>query len=300
MQILFYTALAVTVFCALALLLVPILMRPTREAQRLLGVVRNTRPDQRKISRRERVEEGLLTVARDFRAWLGITESTKVSELMVSAGIRRAESSDLFFAAQCLLPLLGVVAGSFARSNTFFWITLFAAVGYLLPNTWLNYKISRRRKRISRGLPDAIDLLVICVDAGLGLDQALLRVSAEIALNHPDIQEEFNRVNLEQRAGVSRLEAFQNLANRTKIPEFATFVSMLTQTDRFGTPIVKALGRYSDDLRLKRRQSAEEAAAKTKIKIVFPLVFCIFPCLFIVLLGPAILSIISTLGGLGK
>ena len=125
----------------------------------------------------------------------------------------------------------------------------------------------------------------------LGMDQALLRVGMELDVSHPDINEEFTQVNLEQRAGRPRLEAWKNLAERTQIEEFTAFVNMLTQTDRFGTPILRALSRFSEDIRLKRRQHAEEQAAKTKIKIIFPLVLCIFPCIFIVLLAPALISI---------
>jgi tight adherence protein C len=165
---------------------------------------------------------------------------------------------------------------------------------------WLKRKTASRRNRIRRSLPDALDLMVICVDAGLGLDQALLRIGDELSVSHPDISEEFMQVNLEQRAGRPRLEAWKNLADRSEIEEFTSFVSMLTQTDRFGTPIIRALSRFSEDIRLKRRQRAEEAAAKTKIKIIFPLVLCIFPCIFIVLLAPALLNIASGLGGLGQ
>jgi tight adherence protein C len=165
---------------------------------------------------------------------------------------------------------------------------------------WLKRKTANRRNRIRKSLPDALDLMVICVDAGLGLDQALLRIGDELAVSHPDISEEFIQVNLEQRAGRPRLEAWKNLADRSEIEEFTSFVSMLTQTDRFGTPIIRALSRFSEDIRMKRRQRAEEQAAKTKIKIIFPLVLCIFPCIFIVLLAPALLNIATGLGGLGQ
>ncbi len=133
-------------------------------------------------------------------------------------------------------------------------------------------KIKKRRERIRKSLPDALDLLVICVEAGLGLDQAMLRVGQELIISHPDIHQEFMQVNLEQLAGKPRLEAWKSAAERTQIPEFSLFVSMLTQADRFGTPIVRALSRFGDEIRLKRRQRAEEMAAKTKIKILFPLV----------------------------
>jgi tight adherence protein C len=129
------------------------------------------------------------------------------------------------------------------------------------------------------------------VEAGLGLDQAMLRVGQELIISHPDIHQEFIQVNREQLAGKPRLEAWKSAAERTQIPEFSLFVSMLTQADRFGTPIVRALSRFGDEIRMKRRQRAEEMAAKTKIKILFPLVLFIFPCIFIVLLAPAILNI---------
>ncbi len=186
---------------------------------------------------------------------------------------------------------MGLICGSLIHSNTIFWALSLAAVLYLVPDMWLKTKIRKRRERIRKSLPDALDLLVICVEAGLGLDQAMLRVGQELIISHPDIHQEFMQVNLEQLAGKPRLEAWKSAADRTKIPEFSLFVSMLTQADRFGTPIVRALSRFGDEIRLKRRQRAEEMAAKTKIKILFPLVLFIFPCIFIVLLAPAVLNI---------
>jgi tight adherence protein C len=170
----------------------------------------------------------------------------------------------------------------------------------MMPGIWLTTQARKRKARIRKSIPDAIDLLVICVDAGLGLDQALLRIGEELDMVHPDINEEFMRINLEQRAGTSRLDAWKGLAERTEIEEFTAFVSMLTQTDRFGTPIIKALSSFSEEIRTKRRQRAEEAAAKTKIKIIFPLVLCIFPCIFIVLLVPALLGIAKGMQVLGN
>ena len=202
------------------------------------------------------------------------------------AGIRGTASTDIFFASQFLVPAAGAVIGSLIGTNTLSYVLGLGALGYMAPNMWLNWKTNGRRKRIRRSIPDALDLMVICVDAGLGLDQALLRVGNELGVSYPDIQEEFLQVNREQRAGRPRLEAWQNLADRTEIEEFTAFVSMLAQTDRFGTPIIRALSRLSEDIRMKRRQHAEEAAAKTKIKIIFPLVLCIFPCIFIVSAGP--------------
>jgi len=214
------------------------------------------------------------------------------------AGLRKPGTLDIFFAAQFLTPLVLAFAGSFIPDNTVFWVIALAVVGYMVPDFWLTMQQGKRKDRIRKSMPDAMDLLVICVDAGLGLDQALLRVGTELALSHKDISQEFAQVNLAQRAGQPRLEAWQRLADRTKIEEFQSFVSMLIQTDRFGTPVTKALARFSEELRLNRRQRAEEAAAKTKIQIIFPLVLCIFPCIFIVLLAPAILIVAGGMSGM--
>jgi tight adherence protein C len=283
------------VFCIVALLMTPNLFRPSPEAQRIFDVVKSTRVDQRTIGGKERMQDRLLGLASQLRIRLGLAEDPRLKVRLANAGIHGKASADVFFASQFLVPLTGAVAGSLISSSTIFWVFAFGVAGYLVPDMWLNWKTSRRRHRIRRSIPDALDLMVICIDAGLGLDQALLRVGDELAISHPDIQAEFAQVNREQRAGMPRIEAWKNLADRTEIEEFTAFVSMLTQTDRFGTPIIRALSRFSEDIRMKRRQRAEEAAAKTKIKIIFPLVLCIFPCIFIVLLAPALLSIASGL-----
>jgi len=299
MPVIFYVVLGLIIFGVVALLLTPNLFRPSPEAQRILDVVKSDRPDQRTIGGKEQIQTKLLGIAGELRARLGLAENPILKARLSAAGIRGTASSDIFFASQFLVPAAGAVAGTLIGANTISYVLGLAALGYMAPNMWLNWKTSSRRKRIRRSIPDALDLMVICVDAGLGLDQALLRVGAELGVSYPDIQEEFLQVNREQRAGRPRVEAWQNLADRTEIEEFAAFVSMLTQTDRFGTPIIRALSRLSEDIRMKRKQRAEEAAAKTKIKIIFPLVLCIFPCIFIVLLAPAILSIMMGMQGMG-
>ena len=291
MQMILYIAIAVMAFSAIALLAAPVILKPTPEASRMLEVIQSNRPDQRRVGGKEQVQEGILKAARDLRGRLGLAENTKLKDRLFTAGLREAHFYDIFFTLQCVLPLAGAFTGSFFSENTFFWIFAGLVVGYMLPDFWLTWKTKKRKKCIRRSMPDAIDLLVICVDAGLGLDQALLRVGEELVLSHPEINEEFTQVHLEQRAGKMRLDAWRSLAERNQIEEFNAFVSMLVQSDRFGTPIVKALGRFSEELRMKRRQLAEEAAAKTKIKIIFPLVLFIFPCIFIVLLAPAFLAI---------
>jgi tight adherence protein C len=297
--VIFYVVLGLIIFGVVALLLTPNLFRPSPEAQRILDVVKSDRPDQRTIGGKEQIQTKLLGIAGELRARLGLAENPILKARLSAAGIRGAASSDIFFASQFLVPAAGAVAGTLIGANTISYVLGLAALGYMAPNMWLNWKTSSRRKRIRRSIPDALDLMVICVDAGLGLDQALLRVGSELGASYPDIQEEFLQVNREQRAGRPRVEAWQNLADRTEIEEFTAFVSMLAQTDRFGTPIIRALSRLSDDIRMKRKQRAEEAAAKTKIKIIFPLVLCIFPCIFIVLLAPAILSIMMGMQGMG-
>lgn len=303
MAIFFCVLLGIIIFSVVALLLTPNLFRPSPEAQRMYDVVRNDsveRADQRTIRGKEQFQDKLLHLASELRVRLGLADNPKLKSRLAQAGMQKKSSADIFFAAQFLVPIAGAVGGSLIGKNTLYCVVVFAVVGYMIPDVWLTYQTGARRHRIRRSIPDSLDLMVICVDAGLGLDQALLRIGDELAVSHPDIHDEFIQVNREQRAGRPRLEAWQNLADRTEIEEFTSFVSMLAQTDRFGTPIVKALSRFSDEIRLRRKQHAEEQAAKTKIKIIFPLVLCIFPCIFIVLLAPAILNIMTGLKGMGQ
>jgi tight adherence protein C len=291
MDLVFYSALTLTVFLVFALIFAPVILRPSPAARRMLEMVRSNRPDERNVGGKERMQEAVLSMARGLRIRLGITEDEKVKQQLLSAGIRTSQGMNAYVASRYVGPVLGLVCGSLIHTNTLFWALSLAAVCYLIPDMWLKTKVKKRRERIRKSIPDALDLLVICVEAGLGLDQAMLRVGQELDISHPDIHHEFMQVNLEQLAGKPRLEAWKSAAERTQIPEFFLFVSMLTQADRFGTPIVRALSRFGDEIRLKRRQRAEEKAAKTKIKILFPLVLFIFPCIFIVLLAPAILNI---------
>ena len=299
-MLIFFIALGATLCCTLLLLLSPMLLRPSPEAQRMQALVASARADHRILGLRERAEEALVLLAKRVRTLFGMTVNARAEKRLQAAGLRAAAAPDIFFGVQCLLPLVAAFGASFLAENTLFWAFASAVVGFILPNFWLTEKIRRRRERIRRSLPDAIDLLVICVDAGLGLDQAILRVAQELGVSHPDIQHELTRVHLEQSAGRPRMEAWKNLAERLKLTEITAFSNMLMQTDRFGTPIVRALTEFAGELRSRRRQAAEEAAAKTKIKIIFPLVLCIFPCLFIVLLAPAILSIGQGLSQMSK
>jgi tight adherence protein C len=168
---------------------------------------------------------------------------------------------------------------------------LAAVVGYLLPELWLMWRVQARQHRLRLALPDALDMLVICVEAGLGLDQAIMRVSQELRITHPQLSEELQLVNMEMRIGKTRLEAMRELARRTGVEDIKALVAMLIQTERFGTSIAQSLRVHSDDLRMKRRQRAEEMSAKTTVKMVPPLVFFIFPALMVVILGPAVITL---------
>ena len=200
---------------------------------------------------------------------------------------------------------VGLVAAVFFsgyyRANPFFIFLLTAVVGYMIPETWLLWRIRSRQHKLRRGLADGLDLLVICVEAGLGLDQALLRVSQELRVTHPELSDELQLVNMEMRVGKSRMEALRELARRTGLDDIQALVAMLVQTERFGTSIAQSLRVHSDDLRTKRRQRAEELSAKTTVKMVPPLVFFIFPALMVVILGPAVLTLMRQLmPALGK
>src|SRR5882762_5162129 len=190
-------------------------------------------------------------------------------------------------------PIRSVVSGS--DENMIAVILVGAVLGFMAPDMVLSKLISRRQQGIRQALPDALDLLVICMEAGLGIDQAMVRVGEEIRLTSPALADELQIISREQRAGKPRLEAWRSMAERVDIDFVRQFVAMLVQTERFGTPIANALGQFADALRTRRTQAAEEIAAKAGIKLLFPLVFLIFPSIFVVALGPAIIAMGSIL-----
>jgi tight adherence protein C len=189
--------------------------------------------------------------------------------------------------------MFGAPPGAFALAGG-----VGAMFGWLLPQYFVKRRIRKRQLSLQRALPDTLDLLVVCVEAGLGLNQALVRVSEEIEHVSEIMSEELVLSNLEIRAGTPRDEALRNLGERTGLGDLKSLTAMLVQTDRFGTSIATALRVHSDTMRTKRRQRAEEAAAKTTIKLVFPLVLFIFPAMFVVILGPAVLHILEQMEGL--
>lgn len=221
---------------------------------------------------------------------------------LIRAGYREDSAVKVFYGSMVITPILLaliVVASGLANSH-WILIVIALAVGYLAPDLWLGRKITKRQKKITRGLPDVLDLLVICMEAGLSLDQATARTTEELTLSHPDLCDELNVVVLEQRAGRPRSEAWKGMANRTDVESIKSLVSMMVQTEQFGTSIAKMLRVQSETLRTQRVQQVEEMAAKTTVKLVFPLVFFIFPALFVVTLGPAAIVMMESFGALNK
>jgi tight adherence protein C len=216
---------------------------------------------------------------------------------LVQAGYRRDEALTIFFGIRVVfaLALFGLFSSSvLMRPNLTFALGALG-VGYILPGMVLARLAKRRAHRIRLSLADMLDLLVVSVEAGLGLDQALSRVGTELAFAYPELADELRLINLELRAGKARAEALRNLADRTGVDDLSSLVTMLIQTDKFGTSVAQSLRVYSETLRTKRRQRAEEAAAKTGVKMVFPLVFCIFPAIWVVTIGPAAIKFITVL-----
>jgi tight adherence protein C len=247
-------------------------------------------------TQKDRAVDTLKSIGRLTSSPKSITSKSQL--LMIRAGYRSSDAMWAMKGAKILTPLLfcGLVfVTGLYRVNPVFIFAIALLGGYLLPDIWLMWRVSSRQHRLRKGLPDALDLLVICVEAGLGLDQALLRVTDELRITHPELCEELQLVNLEMRVGKTRIEALRELAKRTGLDDIKALVSMLIQTERFGTSIAQSLRVHSDDLRMKRRQRAEEKAAKMSVKMVPVLVFFIFPALMVVILGPAVLQIMRQL-----
>jgi tight adherence protein C len=224
--------------------------------------------------------------------------------LLINAGYRSGKASVFFVGAKLLLTIVIVcllamipakLLGFPSASQLTFFYVLAAACGYYAPAYWLQRAIGSRKDALQRGIPDALDLMVVCVEAGLGLDQAIGRVGEEVKRAHPELSDELNILALELRTGVSRQEALRNLAHRTDLEEVRNLVALLVQTDRFGTSIGQALRVHADSMRTTRRLKAEELAAKLPVKMLLPLIFFIFPSMFMVVIGPACIKMIRVL-----
>ena len=231
-------------------------------------------------------------------------EKSKLRIRFMNAGYRSGMAPTLFFIVKTLLTftfpaifvLYTIISGEIIKSNIFLLLIVsLSTIGYFLPNVFLARRIAYRKREIFESFPDAMDLIIVCVEAGLGLDAALARVGEEMHMRSPILGDELHLINLELRAGSSRERALRNLALRTGVEDIDTLVAMLVQSDRFGTSIADALRVHADSLRTKRRLRAEEAAAKIALKLLFPLIFFIFPSMLLVLLGPAFIGINSVL-----
>ena len=231
-------------------------------------------------------------------------EARATRRQLITAGYRSGKAAVFFVGAKLLLAVLLVcvfalipakLLGFPSVSNLTFYYVLAAACGYYAPIVWLRRSIAARKDVLQRAIPDALDLMVVCVEAGLGLDQAIGRVGEEVKRTHPEMSDELTLLALELRTGVSRQEALRNLAQRTDLEEVRNLVALLVQTDRFGTSIGQALRVHADSMRTTRRLKAEELAAKLPVKLLFPLIFFIFPSMFIVLIGPACIKMIRVL-----
>lgn len=240
---------------------------------------------------------------RTLKTPIPVGDATETQRLLHHAGRRSGTALYTFN-----LIWLGTMAGL----PTLFWLATrhipmnpgarilgiagFLLIGYVVPRFVLKRMARRRQHRLRLSLPDALDLLVICVEAGMGLNQALVKVSEELEQTHPEMSEELKLVNLEIRAGRTRTDALRNLGERTGVDDIVSLAAMLIQTDKFGTSVARSLRVHSDSLRTERIQRAEEAAAKTTIKLIFPLLFCVFPALLVVILGPAFLNLARIFG----
>ena len=225
------------------------------------------------------------------------SEIGKVRQRLVQAGYRNEEALTVFYGIRfsVAIAVFALLATPILIKPNIMFALGGCLLGYVVPGMGLARLAKRRQHAIQLSLADAVDLLVVSVEAGLGLDQALLRVGTELATTHPALSEEIRLATLELRAGKGRADALRNLANRTGLEDIGSLATMLIQTDKFGTSVATSLRVHSEVLRTKRRQRAEEAAAKTGVKMIFPLVFCIFPAIFVVAIGPAAITFVQVL-----
>lgn len=231
----------------------------------------------------------------------------RLQRRLAMAGYHGFKAALVYSLAEVALAVLGFIVVFFVAGLRTGWLFGIggAVMGFLLPGFFVARKIALRKKQIQNGLPDALDLLIVSLEAGLALDQAILKCSEELALSYPALAHEFQMINIETRAGKPRLEALKNFSRRTQVDDARALVTMLVQTDRFGTSVAQALRTHAEESRIKRRQRAEEKAAKLSVKLIFPLVFCLLPAFFVVVVGPALIKFVeffsnTDFGGIGK
>ncbi|HUQ90465.1 MAG TPA: type II secretion system F family protein [Bryobacteraceae bacterium] len=227
---------------------------------------------------------------------------TAMQRRLIRAGYREDKALTYLYGAKLLCAILfplvaGVVVmrSDYEGSTRFLLVAASAGLGFFGPNEFVNWRARKRQKQVKRGLPNALDLMVVCVESGLGLDQTILQVAKELEHAHPEISEEYALVNLELKAGKRRAEALRNMGERTNVDDLKKLVAVLIQADRFGTGIAQCLRAHADYMRVQSRQIAEEKAAKLGVKLVFPIFFCILPSLFVVTVGPVAVKIVREL-----
>jgi tight adherence protein C len=223
-------------------------------------------------------------------------EVSVVQKRLIRAGYREKTYVNIFYGAKVLVPILlcilAGVSGLYAFGGFFVYV-MALGLGFLIPDFWLGNRIKARQRNLRLGLPDALDLIVICVEAGLGMDRAVLRTAEELKLSQPEIADELGLVSVEQRVGRHRADAWKNLGDRTGVESIRGLASILIQADKFGASVGATLRVHAETLRTRRRQDAEEQAARTTVKLIFPLVLFIFPALFVVTLGPSMIVIME-------
>jgi tight adherence protein C len=219
-------------------------------------------------------------------------DMSRLQRRLTRAGYPDSSAAIYYSLAELALPVaLAATALIVLGASNWIYALLAAVAGYVVPGVYVSRQTKLRQKAIQNGLPDVLDLLTVCVEAGSGLDQAIVKASEELSLVHPVLAGELKGITTEMRAGKGRLDAFRNFATRTGVDDVRTLVAMLTQTDRFGTSIAQALRTHAETSRIKRRQRAEERAAKVSVKLVFPLALCLFPALYVVCFGPVVVKV---------
>jgi tight adherence protein C len=224
-------------------------------------------------------------------------DMTRLRRRLAMAGLYDLRHAIFYSLSELALPIvlgLAVLLSIGGRDGLVLGV-IAAVFGYLSPGIWLHRRTTLRQKKIRNGLPDALDLFIVCMEAGSSLDQALVKASEELEISHPDLTQELRFITTEIRAGKPRLEAFKNFANRTGVDDVRALVAMLVQTDRFGTSVAQALRTHASTSRTKRRQDAEERAGKVGVKLVFPLALCLFPAVYVVCMGPVAIRIYRAL-----
>jgi tight adherence protein C len=239
---------------------------------------------------RERIQQALDPLSRALPT--SPSEVSKTRLWLIQAGYRNAQHASIYRGLRVLFAVLGFLSVFvFTGFNSPLLLVGVTALGFFVPRFLLKKKLQERQQRLRLGLPDALDLTVICVEAGLSLDQAMMRVGEDLRTAHPELSGEFHLFDLETRAGKPRVEALRNLAERTGVDDIRALVGTLIQTDRFGTSVAQALRVHSESLRTERRQRAEEQAAKTTVKMIIPLVLFVMPSLIFVTVGPAVIQL---------